>query len=404
MKQRVGLARALANDPEILLMDEAFSALDPIVRRDMQYELLNLQQKLQKTIVFITHDIQEAFKIGDRVAIMKDSKIVQIGTPEEILTMPANEYVEHFITGVDKTQVLSVRSIMHLPGCLVQLRDGPKLALQEMRLNGVSSAFVMDQSLQFKGIVNLQMAYKDGTVYVLEANPRSSRTIPFVSKAVGLPLAKIAANVMIGKSLREQGYTKEPKTPYVSVKEVLLPFDKLPGADVLLGPEMRSTGEVMGIDYNLGLAFFKAELSADNSLPLEGLVFISVKDDDKAAAAVAAKKLSEAGLKIIATDNTAEYLKRSGLDVKRVNKIFNGSPNVLDYMKRGEVRLIINTPTTKQSVKDGYQIRRSAVDYHVPYITTIQAAQAAADAILKARKDRVTIKALNEYHKEVYYS
>ena len=156
MKQRVGLARALANDPEILLMDEAFSALDPIVRRDMQYELLNLQQKLQKTIVFITHDIQEAFKIGDRVAIMKDSKIVQVGTPEEILTSPANEYVERFITGVDKTQVLSVRSIMHLPGCLVQLRDGPKLALQEMRMNGVSSSFVMDQSLRFKGIVNLQ--------------------------------------------------------------------------------------------------------------------------------------------------------------------------------------------------------------------------------------------------------
>jgi len=258
-------------------------------------------------------------------------------------------------------------------------------------------------ALKVKGIVNLQMAYKDGTVYVLEANPRSSRTIPFVSKAVGLPLAKIAANVMIGKSLREQGYTKEPKTPYVSVKEVLLPFDKLPGADVLLGPEMRSTGEVMGIDYNLGLAFFKAELSADNSLPLEGLVFISVKDDDKAAAAVAAKKLSEAGLKIIATDNTAEYLKRSGISVERVNKIFNGSPNVLDYMKRGEVRLIINTPTTKQSVKDGYQIRRSAVDYHVPYITTIQAAQASADAICKAKKDQVTIKALDEYHKEVFY-
>ena len=254
------------------------------------------------------------------------------------------------------------------------------------------------------GIVNMQMAYKDGTVYVLEANPRSSRTIPFVSKAVGLPLAKIAANVMVGRTLREQGFTKEPKTPYVSVKEVLLPFDKLPGADVLLGPEMRSTGEVMGVDYNLGLAFFKAELSADNSLPLEGVVFISVKDDDKAAVAVAAKKLSEAGLKIIATDNTAEYLKKSGIAVERVNKIFNGSPNVLDYMKRGEVKLIINTPTTKQSVKDGYQIRRSAVDYHVPYITTIQAAQAAADAIRKAKKNQVTIKSLNEYHKEVFYS
>jgi len=259
-------------------------------------------------------------------------------------------------------------------------------------------------ALQVKGIVNLQMAYKDGTVYVLEANPRSSRTIPFVSKAVGLPLAKIAANVMIGRTLKEQGCTREPKTPYVSVKEVLLPFDRLPGADVLLGPEMRSTGEVMGIDYNLGLAFFKAELSADNRLPLDGLVFISVRDEDKAAVAVAAKKISEAGLKIIATDNTAEYLKRSGLNVERVNKIFNGSPNVLDYMKRGEVKLIINTPTTKQSVKDGYQIRRSAVDYHVPYITTIQAAQAAADAILKARKDQITIKALGEYHKEVFYT
>ena len=254
------------------------------------------------------------------------------------------------------------------------------------------------------GIVNLQMAYKDGTVYVLEANPRSSRTIPFVSKATGLPLAKIAANVMIGKSLAEQGYTREPKVPYVAVKEVLLPFDKLPGADALLGPEMRSTGEVMGIDYQLGLAFFKAELSADNSLPVEGMVFISVKDEDKAAATVAARKLYDAGLSIIATDSTAEYLRRSGLPVVRVNKIFNGSPNVLDYIKIGEVKLIINTPTEKQSVKDGYQIRRAAVDYHVPYITTIQAAQAAADAILKAKKDQITIKALDEYHKEVYYS
>jgi carbamoyl-phosphate synthase large subunit len=251
------------------------------------------------------------------------------------------------------------------------------------------------------GIVNLQLAYKDGTVYVLEANPRSSRTIPFVSKSVGLPLAKIAAAVMIGHTLVEQGHTEEPKLPYVSVKEVLLPFDKLPGADVLLGPEMRSTGEVMGIDYNLGLAFFKAELSADNSLPLEGIVFISVRDEDKAAVAVAAKKLTDAGLKIIATDGTAEYLKKSGIKVERVNKITNGSPNVLDYMKRGEVQLIINTPTTKQSIKDGAQIRRGAVDYHVPYITTVQAAQASADAIVMAEKDRITIKALDEYHKEV---
>jgi len=251
------------------------------------------------------------------------------------------------------------------------------------------------------GIINLQMAYKDGVVYVLEANPRSSRTIPFVSKAVGLPLAKIAANVMVGRRLREMGYTEEPMLPYVAVKEVLLPFDRLPGADVLLGPEMRSTGEVMGIDYNMGLAFFKAELSADNMLPLEGIVFISVRDEDKQVISQMARKLVNAGLSIIATDGTSEYLRNSGIPVVQVKKIYNGSPNVLDYMRRGEVKLIINTPTTKQAVKDGFQIRRSAVDYHVPYITTVQAAQAAAEAIEMAKKGKITIKALGDYHKEV---
>ena len=281
--------------------------------------------------------------------------------------------------------------------CIIPPQTLPNVVLEVVR------DYVRRIALALKviGIVNLQMAYKDGTVHVLEANPRSSRTIPFVSKAVGLPLAKIAANVMIGRSLQEQGYTEEPRTPYVSVKEVLLPFDKLPGADALLGPEMRSTGEVMGIDYNMGLAFFKAELSADNPLPLEGVVFISVRDEDKAAVSVAAKKLSEAGLKIIATNGTAEYLRRSGIPVEKVNKIYNGSPNVLDYMRSGEVKLIINTPTTRQSVRDGYQIRRGAVDNEVPYITTVQAAQAASDAILMARGGEITIKALDEYHKEV---
>ncbi len=258
-------------------------------------------------------------------------------------------------------------------------------------------------ALQVKGIINIQMAYKDGTVYVLEANPRSSRTIPFVSKAVGIPLAKIAAKVMAGMNLREMGLNVEPEIPYVAVKEVLLPFDKLPGADVLLGPEMRSTGEVMGIDYNMGLSYFKAEMSAENSLPLDGLVFISVRDDDKAEIAEVARRFTNAGLKIIATGGTSEYLKRCGVPAERVRKIYNGSPNVLDYIKRGEVKLIINTPTTKQSVKDGFQIRRSAVDYHVPYITTVQAAKAAAEAIEKALKGELTIKALDEYHREVRY-
>ncbi|MDD2374729.1 MAG: glycine betaine/L-proline ABC transporter ATP-binding protein [Eubacteriales bacterium] len=158
MKQRVGLARALANDPEILLMDEAFSALDPIVRRDMQFELIKLQKKLKKTIVFITHDINEAFKLGDRVAIMKDARIVQIGTPEEILANPCDDYVEKFTVDIDKTKVLPVRSIMSVPGCLTKLKDGPKVALQEMRANAVSSAYVVDDQLHLKGIVTLNNA------------------------------------------------------------------------------------------------------------------------------------------------------------------------------------------------------------------------------------------------------
>lgn len=155
MKQRVGLARALANDPEILLMDEAFSALDPIVRRDMQFELIKLQKKLKKTIVFITHDINEAFKLGDHVAIMKDARIVQIGTPEEILSNPCDDYVERFTVDIDKTRVLPVRMIMSLPGCLTKLKDGPKVALQEMKASSVSSAYVIDDQLQLKGIVTL---------------------------------------------------------------------------------------------------------------------------------------------------------------------------------------------------------------------------------------------------------
>jgi len=256
-------------------------------------------------------------------------------------------------------------------------------------------------ALEVKGILNIQMAYKDGIVYVLEANPRSSRTIPFVSKTVGLPLAKIAASVMAGKTLAELGYTREPAIPYVAVKEVLLPFDKLPGADTLLGPEMRSTGEVMGIDYAPGLAFFKAELSADNTLPTKGTVFVSVRDEDKGPIAEVARKLVESDLSIIATDGTADFLAGMGIPVEKVKKIYVGSPNVLDYMKRCEVSLIINTPTTKQSVKDGFQIRRNAVDYHVPYITTVQAARAAAQAISIARGGEITIKALGEYHQEV---
>ncbi|MCE8422846.1 MAG: carbamoyl-phosphate synthase large subunit [Candidatus Methanoperedens sp.] len=253
-------------------------------------------------------------------------------------------------------------------------------------------------ALRVVGIINIQMATKRGVVYVLEANPRSSRTIPFVSKAIGLPLAKIAARVMTGHSLRELGFTKEVHPEYVSVKEVLLPFDKLPGADPVLGPEMKSTGEVMGIDYDFGRAFFKAEWAADNTLPLSGTVFMSVRNDDKKDIIKVARKMQDAGLHLIGTRGTALFLSNNGIKMDIINKVSEGTPNIVDLVHKKELDLIINTPTGKQTVKDGFQIRRAAVDFGVPYITTIQAALAAADAIESMKKGRMTLKSMNEYH------
>ncbi|MCX9088552.1 MAG: carbamoyl-phosphate synthase large subunit [Candidatus Methanoperedens sp.] len=254
------------------------------------------------------------------------------------------------------------------------------------------------KALHVVGIINIQMATKNGIVYVLEANPRSSRTIPFVSKATGVPLAKIAARVMAGHTVKELGITGDVTPKHVSVKEVLLPFDKLPGADPLLGPEMKSTGEVMGIDYDFGKAFFKAEWAADNKLPMSGTVFLSIRDTDKVQIVGVARKMQEAGLHILGTRGTAQFLADKGIRIEVINKVSEGSPNVVDLIHNKKVDLIINTPTSKQAVKDGFQIRRAAVDFSVPYITTIQAALAAADAIEAMNRGEISIKSLGEYH------
>jgi len=255
-------------------------------------------------------------------------------------------------------------------------------------------------ALHVVGIINIQMAYRrdEGKVYVLEANPRSSRTIPYVSKAVGVPLAKIAAKVMVGHTLREMGYVGGVASRCISVKEVVLPFDKLPGADTILSPEMRSTGEVMGVDYDFGIAFYKAELAAGNPLPLEGTVFISVRDEDKPDMVEVARMLASVGLRLVATSGTARFLKRHGMEVEQLRKVSEGYPNVVDLMRQGKVQLVINTPTSKLSVKDGYEMRRAAVDMDIPYVTTIQAARAAARAIAAVKQGRDSVKPITEYH------
>ncbi|MBC7097105.1 MAG: carbamoyl-phosphate synthase large subunit, partial [Methanobacteriales archaeon] len=254
--------------------------------------------------------------------------------------------------------------------------------------------------LKVVGLINIQYAVKaneDPPVYILEANPRASRTVPFVSKATGVPLAKVAAKLMLGEKLSSMGLTSEKEIDHVAVKESVFPFIKLPGADSVLGPEMKSTGESMGIDENFGLAYYKSQLSANMELPVEGKIFISVKDPDKAKIADIVQKAEELGFKVIATRGTAEAVKNIS-KVEVINKVSQASPNIKDAILSGEVGLIINTPSGKQSADDGYIIRRMAIELGIPYVTTLAGARAALNAIEAVKMGKITVKSLNEYH------
>ena len=252
-------------------------------------------------------------------------------------------------------------------------------------------------SLNVIGLINIQYALHDGTIYVLEANPRASRTVPFVSKATGLPLAKIAAKVMLGKKLSELGY-QEKEIKHVAVKEVLLPFSKLPGVDPILGPEMKSTGEVIGIDYDFGRAFYKASQAADNTLPLAGNVFISVTDSQKPEILPIAKKLHELGFTLYGTVGTVRYMESHGVPMSLVRKVQEGSPNIIDMIRGADVDLVINTPGDKNARQDHFQMMRATIDYSIPYVTTIFGAEAAALAIESMKNNKITIEPLSHYH------
>ncbi len=256
------------------------------------------------------------------------------------------------------------------------------------------------QELNVVGLLNIQYAVKDGKVYVLEANPRASRTVPYVSKAIGVPLAKLATKVMLGEKLRDLGYVGERKIRHVAVKEAVFPFLKLPGVDPVLGPEMKSTGEVMGIDFDFGKAYYKAQLAAGNRLPTSGRIFISVAKRDRDAIIPIARKLHQLGFELLATDGTKASLESAGIPAKLVRKVSEPKPNILDVMLRKEVDLIINTPTAgKVPFTDGFYIRRHAVDLGIPYITTIAAAQAACRAIESVLSGEISIRSLEEYHR-----
>ncbi|HUG28074.1 MAG TPA: carbamoyl-phosphate synthase large subunit, partial [Gemmatimonadales bacterium] len=254
------------------------------------------------------------------------------------------------------------------------------------------------KALGVVGLLNVQYAVKHGTVYVLEVNPRASRTVPFVSKTTGVPLASVAAQIMAGESLASLGIQDNVLLPYVAVKEAVFPFTKLQGVDLLLGPEMRSTGEVMGIAESFGMAFAKAQASVDGALPLEGTVFVTVNDHDKPTAVPIVRRLHELGFRIAATAGTAKYLRARGIPATPVLKVHEGRPNAIDLMLSGEIHLLINTPLGKLTLQDDYLLRRAALQRRVPYTTTMSAASAAGDAIIALKHSEGEVCSLQEWH------
>ena len=256
----------------------------------------------------------------------------------------------------------------------------------------------MARALNVRGLMNVQFATKDDVVYVIEVNPRASRTVPYLSKATGVSLAKVAAKVMAGRTLAELGLTRDLEVAGVFVKSPVFPFVRFPGVDTILGPEMKSTGEVMGIDIDLGLAYAKSQMAAPPPLPKGGRVFVSVKDADKEAIIPVAREFLKLGFEIVSTSGTAEALIEAKIKVTKVFKIHEGRPNVLDRIKNGDITFIINTPSGKIPREHEVVIRNAALAAKIPIMTTVRAALASANGIRSLQKRKIQVRSLQEYH------
>jgi carbamoyl-phosphate synthase large subunit len=276
----------------------------------------------------------------------------------------------------------------------------PTLSISDAVLAEVRrQAVALGLELGVVGLMNIQFAIKNEEVYIIEVNPRASRTVPFVSKAIGVPLAKLAARVMGGKTLVELRFTEEILPVHIAVKEAVFPFAKFPGVDTLLGPEMKSTGEVMGIGASFGAAFAKAEIAAGTILPKGGTAFISVCEQDRNAVLPTAKRLRAAGFKIVATKGTAGFLRDNGVEAESIHKVGEGSPDVVDAIRGGQIAMVINTPAGFGPQVDSFAIRRQALEHRVPYFTTVAAAAAAAAGVQLIRAEALTACPLQDYHR-----
>ena len=280
--------------------------------------------------------------------------------------------------------------------CVLPPQGLPSFLLEEIKAHTRALA----RELDVVGLINIQFAIKDEEIFVLEVNPRASRTIPFVSKATGVPLAKLATKAMLGRTLKELGLAREVEPNHVSVKEAVFPFDRFPDVDVILGPEMKSTGEVMGIDTDFGRAFAKSQLAAGQNLPTEGTVFVSVKDADKDRVNPAAHQLHDMGFDILATSGTSRHLENAGIPNRPVKKIAEGRPNVTDCIKNGEIQLVINTPSGKESAGSSRMIRRAVLRYGLPYATTLAGACAMAAGIEAMKRRGLAVRSVQDFHKE----
>jgi carbamoyl-phosphate synthase large subunit len=325
--------------------------------------------------VLIDRFLEDAFECD--VDALSDGKRVVIGG-----------IMQH----IEEAGVHSGDSACVLPPYLIGESD-----LETMRKQTIELA----RALGVVGLINVQYAIRDGVVYILEVNPRASRTIPFVSKAIGVPLASLAARVMVGETLDDIGFTEEIVPPYVSVKEAVFPFNKFAGTDPILGPEMRSTGECMGISDSFGSAFAKSQLAASNGLPVDGTVLITVIDADKPTVTPIARRFHEMGFDIVATSGTASYLRSRGIPARTVLKVHEGRPNCLDMIVNRDTDLFINTPLGKHAQLDDYQLRQAAIVNRVSYTTTMSAASAACDAILSLKSRRQHVKSLQEWQVDV---
>ena len=275
----------------------------------------------------------------------------------------------------------------------------PPYSLKSSDIEEISAATkAMARELNVVGLMNVQYAIKDGRLYVLEVNPRASRTVPFVSKATGVPLAKLATKIMTGKTLAELGFTKEVHPAHISVKEAVLPFNRFPDVDILLGPEMKSTGEVMGIDMDFGRAYAKSQIGAGQNLPTQGAVFISVQEQDKPSALTVARQFADMGFAIVATRGTSDYFRAGGVENRLINKVSAGRPHVVDAIMNREIQFVINTGTGDKIRRDGYLIRRAALKFNIPYATTIAGASAMCRGISAIKEKALTVAPIQAYH------